>query len=284
MNEGYRYEDRDLGLSVIYKPRAGTNKERHYHGSWELLYLDSGERTVFHGSTTLQVRSGDAMIIRPGIVHRALNRQDETCSLYNLYFSTTEGPWFPLILPILEGCIPSEFPIISVPERNRYKVVRYFSDMARELERREKGYEEASWSAAILLLTELTRSVGTLSTDDRDGSPRIGMRREIAELADWMAAHFREPLTLETLARRASLSPSHVSRLFHRETRFTLVEYLTALRVQEACRLLEGGNLKVTEIADLCGFGSLAQFGRSFRLLTGQAPLEYRKARQRGRY
>jgi len=273
-----------LGLSVIYKPRAGTNKERHRHGSWELLYLDSGERTFFHGSATLRLRSGDAMIIRPGLVHRALNRQEETCSLYNLYLSPPEGEGYSQVLSLLEGCVPSEGSVISVPERSRYKVVRYFSDLARELEARERGYRDAAWSTAILLLTELSRSIGNASQRSREGNPRIGMRLEIAELVDWMAAHFREPLSLKALARRVSLSPSHLSRLFHRETRFTLVEYLTALRIQEACRLLEESSLRVTEIAEACGFGSFPQFGRSFRLLTGQSPLGYRKARRKGRY
>ena len=96
-----------------------------------------------------------------------------------------------------------------MPERSRYKVVRYFSDLARELEARERGYRDAAWSTAILLLTELSRSIGNASQRSREGNPRIGMRLEIAELVDWMAAHFREPLSLKALARRVSLSPSH---------------------------------------------------------------------------
>lgn len=282
MDDGYRLEDHHAGLSVIYKPRARTNPGRHHHGSWEILYLASGERTFFHGSATWLVRSGDALIVRPQVLHRALNRHEKDCSLYNLYFSAPESASFAQVLPLLEACASEPNPVIPVPESDRYRIVRFFSEIARELDQRKSGYDKAAWGSAAILLVELSRYAADRSDSAEGGRSGSGMRAEIAELIRFLDSRYTEPLTLAGLAAEVSLSPAHLSRLFHRETRYTITEYLASLRVREACRHLAETRLGSNEIAELCGFGSAAQFSRVFRGITGQSPLQWRKAQDPG--
>lgn len=284
MDHDYRFDDELTGLRIIYKTRAKTNPERHFHQSWEVLFLESGSRTFFHGSDTWQVGAGAALVVRPGLLHRALNRAGETCSLYNLYFSEPVSPWLERALPLLEACSGRVDPVITVREGDRHRIVRLFSDIAHELSRREREYESIAWGTVLILLAELSRcalpSVPFLSEGPRS---RGGTRSEIADLIAWIDAHFRERIDLSVLASRVSLSPSHLSRLFHQETRYTLVEYITSVRVREACRQLLESRASASTIASQCGFGSIAQFGRAFRSLTGQSPLAYRKAVLTGR-
>ncbi len=284
MDHGYRHEDRTAGISVIYKPRAHTNPVRHHHGFWEILYLASGERTFFHGSATWLVRAGDALFVRPQVLHRALNRHERDCSLYNLSFPALEASPFAQILPLLESCATDSNPVITVPEGERYRIIRLFSDIARELELKRAGYENAAWASAFLLLVSLSRLAADRTARAEGSRPGIPLRAEIAALVGWLDAHYAESVSLSVLAERASLSPAYLSRLFHRETRFTVTEYLAALRVREACRLLSETRLGAWEIAERCGFGSAAQFGRVFRGLTGQSPVQWRKAQAPARY
>ena len=53
-----------------------------------------------------------------------------------------------------------------------------------------------------------------------------------------MRAHLREPLTLADLASAAYLSPAYFNRIFRRQIGIPPVEYLSALRLQTARRLL----------------------------------------------
>src|SRR5579859_4053906 len=64
-----------------------------------------------------------------------------------------------------------------------------------------------------------------------------------------MQERLGEPLSLDTLAEVATLSRFHFSRVFHRVTGLAPVQFLAALRLAEAKRLLLTSSLNV---ADVC--------------------------------
>lgn len=269
----YRIEDAGAGITAIRKTHAATNPERHFHESYEILYLISGDRTFFLGSRTFYIRGGDFLCIKPGLLHRALNRLGESCDLINIYFGNQRSPYFPTILPLLEACLTRENPVISIPEPERYGLTAAFQSVATELSQKRLGYVQLAWGLLFQSLAQIAR----LAPGTADGERDSPMSETAARLLDYVSRHFRETLTLGQLAREFGLSESHVSRLFPQTTRFTFIEYLSGMRVQEACRLLAETALPVSRISDMCGFGSLTQFGRCFRKTTGLSPLSWRK-------
>ncbi|MQS09511.1 helix-turn-helix domain-containing protein, partial [Streptomyces sp. IF17] len=84
------------------------------------------------------------------------------------------------------------------------------------------------------------------------------------------------PLTLEELARRASMSVRTLSRRFRQETGVTPIRWLTHQRIQQACRLLEGTDLPVDTIAARTGFGTGSAMRQRFRETIGVSPRAYR--------
>ena len=55
------------------------------------------------------------------------------------------------------------------------------------------------------------------------------------------------------------------------------MEYLSNIRVKEAQRLLHKTSYPVAQIAQMVGFGTVTHFGRVFRKISGESPLNYRK-------
>jgi AraC-like DNA-binding protein len=89
----------------------------------------------------------------------------------------------------------------------------------------------------------------------------------------------REPertLALGEIAEIAALSPFHVIRVFKSITRYTPASYQTAIRIQEAKRLLVAERSSVTEACFAVGFSSLGSFSQRFAVLAGVNPSEYR--------
>jgi AraC-like DNA-binding protein/quercetin dioxygenase-like cupin family protein len=87
-----------------------------------------------------------------------------------------------------------------------------------------------------------------------------------------------EELRRDELARRAGLSPERLGRLFRRQTGLSLVEFRNRQRVEAFLRLYgTGQRLTMLEAALEAGFGSYAQFHRSFKRATGRAPGRYRR-------
>lgn len=94
---------------------------------------------------------------------------------------------------------------------------------------------------------------------------------------DYLAASYRERVTLNDVARVACLSPFHFIRVFTRVFDETPHEFLTRIRIDEARKLLLRDTRSVTDICFDVGYESLGSFSMRFRSLTGLSPAAFRR-------
>lgn len=71
-----------------------------------------------------------------------------------------------------------------------------------------------------------------------------------------MLEHLKEPLTVEDLAKRVSMSVRNFSRVFHDEFGVTPAAFVEKLRIETARRLIEESSRSFEEIAFECGLGT----------------------------
>lgn len=90
-----------------------------------------------------------------------------------------------------------------------------------------------------------------------------------------IAAHYHEPIYLETLARICGMSGSHFSRAFKAEQGEAFSRYLIRYRVSKALELLQRPGVSVTDAAFAVGFSNPSHLTHSFRRYTGMYPSEY---------
>ncbi len=93
----------------------------------------------------------------------------------------------------------------------------------------------------------------------------------------YMEMHFKEKITLQTLAAQAGYHPSYFSELFKKCTGETYISALNKLRIEYACTLLANG-FSVSQSCFLSGFSSLSNFGEIFKKFCQMSPREYLKA------
>jgi AraC-like DNA-binding protein len=91
-----------------------------------------------------------------------------------------------------------------------------------------------------------------------------------------MRRRLDEPLTLQTLAEIACLSPYHFNRVFCRITGIPPGKFLTALRMEAAKHLLLTTQLSVTYVCFEVGYNSLGTFTTHFTQLVGLSPRRLR--------
>ncbi|GAA4883525.1 GlxA family transcriptional regulator [Kitasatospora terrestris] len=99
----------------------------------------------------------------------------------------------------------------------------------------------------------------------------------IDALRRWIDAHLAERITVEQLAARTNLSVRHFARVFRQRTGRTPADYLEAVRVEAARRLLEESARTLPDIAAASGLGSVETLHRAFRRRVGTGPAEYRR-------
>lgn len=83
------------------------------------------------------------------------------------------------------------------------------------------------------------------------------------------------------IARAVNLGTSHFTRLFRTATGLTPLQYLRALRLQQARRLLEVSFFTVKEVMAAVGYNDPSHFTRDFVRIHGVTPSDVRARRER---
>lgn len=86
-----------------------------------------------------------------------------------------------------------------------------------------------------------------------------------------------QPMTLHQMARIGFASPYHFSRTFRQVTGVPPVQFLYALRLDQAKRLLTETQKKVIDICYEVGYSSVGTFSRRFSDVLGVSPVRFRK-------
>lgn len=86
-----------------------------------------------------------------------------------------------------------------------------------------------------------------------------------------------EDLSIEKISRVFSYSPKYTSSTFKAKTHVSFTKYISALRVQKACTLMEQGFTSIKDIACQCGYSDPLYFSKVFKLRMGLSPKEYKK-------
>ncbi|WP_214410491.1 helix-turn-helix domain-containing protein [Sphaerisporangium fuscum] len=94
-----------------------------------------------------------------------------------------------------------------------------------------------------------------------------------------MHENLGEQLTINDMARTAMFSKFHFSRVFQRVTGLSPGRFLSAVRLQEAKRLLASTSLTVTDISHRVGYSSVGTFSSRFTSSVGVSPTKYRQMR-----
>lgn len=98
----------------------------------------------------------------------------------------------------------------------------------------------------------------------------------LSRVIAYTETHYPERITLEELSSHLGLSRSYFCRSFKSRTGIPYWDYLTAVRIEHARRLLEAGAY-TAEAGEACGFYEPSYFIRIFKNHIGKTPGEYRK-------
>jgi transcriptional regulator GlxA family with amidase domain len=118
------------------------------------------------------------------------------------------------------------------------------------------------------------RSGGQAQYIDRPALPARG--GGLDEVRAWALGRLDEPLTVDLLARHASLSRRTLIRRFHEETGQPPMRWLLDARIDRARELLESCDVPMETVARRCGLGTTANLRTLFKRHLGVPPSAYR--------
>jgi AraC-like DNA-binding protein len=97
------------------------------------------------------------------------------------------------------------------------------------------------------------------------------------KIVKYTLEEYHNPITIDTIAQIAHLTPEAFCRYFKLRTRKTYIHFLYEVRINQACKLLQNRDLLLSDIAYQVGFNNLSNFNRVFKMIMGKTPSQYYK-------
>lgn len=226
----------------------------HWHYDCELLYVEKGSIDVFCEKQTHTLTVGEALYIDRGQVHYMHAREEDT-TLIVLVFDYA-------ILKDYLGDVR-----LAVPRlKGNYPIPETYAKIREVLLSKEKFCGAEAAAHVLLLMSEIFRGEEVVPREGEDATTRkfIRLLGEVSEKYEYF--------TFSDAASYMGMSECYFSRYFHRATGITFSRHLNFVRTEHAVELMQSGSLSMTEIATRCGFGTIRNFNRVFREVTGYAP------------
>ena len=89
--------------------------------------------------------------------------------------------------------------------------------------------------------------------------------------------HYAQSLSLESVARAVSVTPTYLSGCFARDVGMGFVDYVKSVRIAHAKRMLSDTDMGIDDVSQACGYPDTKYFKQVFRQLTGLSPFSYRQ-------
>jgi len=135
--------------------------------------------------------------------------------------------------------------------------------------------------ASTMQLKEATKAQLIHITDHVGEWRENGMGALLLQAKKYVDTNYHKPVSLEEVAETIGISYYYLSKLFHDQFAITFMEYLKTTRIQQAIKLMLGGNMALKEVALSVGYKDPNYFSTAFKKETGMSPREYRSKYQR---
>lgn len=246
----------------------GCRGTPHWHQRMELLLVCKGRYSVTVRQQTVDATPGDVFVIRSGVIH-SIKALEEDSALYICTFSSTVLRTLKTAIPNVRSYIPQN----ELEQKGIYtRVCDLFSEIHREFRSGEKYAELTAPAQIQLLYGILARNFeGETEPGSMENQP------EFQAILAYISENFRDPISLNDIAKQLNYSTSYVSAMFAACTGVNFKTYLDTIRVREAIRLLTGSKETIATIAVRCGFENIRTFNNTFRRIVGNSPSQFRR-------
>ena len=121
------------------------------------------------------------------------------------------------------------------------------------------------------LLTHFFENTESLSIEK---DPRIAL---IGEIQAYIQENFSTKISLGEIAHQKHMNYCYLSLLFKEVAEVSFQDYLMDIRLKYACRLLQTGEYKIKDVAELSGFSDQHYFSKTFKKSIGCSPKKYQQ-------
>lgn len=247
----------------------GYSIARHSHpGTMEMLYIVQGVGSTEVEGRTYPLSSGMIAMYNPGVYHsETFDSHSPTPYFYHIKFDEF------VVSGLQPSCLlPKGFSPTFSAGHDASSFQTLMTVLFSEAEAQCLGYDQIAQSLllSIVLLTLriLDRDHAQIEKADSDSL--------IVQIQQYLERHYAQKLSMQAVADQFHINYYYLSHLFKKQMGVSPSNYLTALRINEACRLLCTTKLPIYQVAEMAGYANQSNFQVQFKQHKGMSPLQYR--------
>lgn len=257
-----------------YRDRQFDPVGVHHHDFYEIYYFLKGNVRFRVEGRTYDLVSGDLLLISPRELHELQVESDTTYERIVLWVDRSYLARLSAGRGNLSACFdvsdPNHTNLLRLPRRQTEDLGQLLNKLATETHHEKMGSGIYAQGLLMQFLVEINRQfMQVIPREERPKEPDT-----VEQVLGYIGEHFRETLTLDSLAGTFFVSKYYLSHAFRERVGISLYRYVQMRRLMYARERMTEGQ-RPLEVCHESGFGDYANFYRSFKAEYGVSPKEF---------
>lgn len=236
----------------------------HFHHEWSLAWIETGSEWLLMQNREILLPAGSFVLIPPYAAHANKGNPDASWQYRSIYLNPDAFAYICLSKGLDKDHI----------NRSAYQISRnpILRTSFRNLSQSSLSKDEVEKELKHLFYNFLTG----VKTEKKQKNPAQNNSLHVPEIIAFIHEKFRDKMTLDSLSEKFVIEKFRLLRSFRTLAGLTPQEYLTAMRIEHAKKLLRG-DFPLVEVAFESGFYDQSHFNHTFLKYVGMSPGNYRR-------
>jgi YesN/AraC family two-component response regulator len=254
------------------------------HDQWELVYIDRGECNIVADDKTFLLKQGEMYFHKPRERHMLKTIKGVAPNIFIITFSSSSVAMsYFEDKKIYATMSTKQYISAIIHEASSTFDLPFNTPDMRGLKLKEKdslwGGPQSVFLRLELMLIEIIRENNYYSVQKKRFFPKDIIEDEFAlKIIEFMEKRIYSKFTMAELSRELSFGKTYISKYFLKASGYSIVNYFTMMKINEAKRLIREGSYNFFEISEMLMFTNSHYFSSVFKRYTGMTPTQYKKS------
>ncbi|PAB59107.1 helix-turn-helix domain-containing protein [Anaeromicrobium sediminis] len=265
---------KDLPIRLFVK--RIINDIIHWHDGIEIIFVLKGSIHLSIGAETWWLKENDMVIHNIGETHRIHQTEEENQLLFLQIDTKFFKKYYPNINEYYFHCCSPEN---EEGNKEKFHILRkYIARIVFTINEYENSNEHQIQNLTKALLEYLVEHFDYIRASEIKNEMQIERYERIFE---YVIKNYMNKISLQEIAKKEHISLYYLSHDIKEKSGYSFQEIITALRVDQAVKLLLGTDKKISQIALECGFSAPRYLNKYFTKYYNDTPIHFRKKNKR---
>lgn len=254
------------GMTVFFN--TVDYRTPHFHSEWELIWLLDNPMMVGCGGGSFRAEQGDLLLFQPKEPHE-LHKIQDNCTF--------------LCLQVAPELLHLETDLVVDAVRLNPYLTEQLPDIRQllvEIADTYLNWEDYNTLLCIgkvcLLYHRILKAAPIRAITREERISQEKRNKRLTSLIRFVDENYMHKIRLSDFAEAEGFSMSYLSHFIKSTLNQSFQEYVNSVRVNCACKLISGGEEKLTAVCMASGFSDYRYFSSAFKRQFGMTPEQYK--------